>query len=67
MGLFVSKQLVQRYGGTLNFVSESSGPNIGTTFILTFQLDVYESSEGESNAQDNVNLDEINLDIEKTS
>ena len=44
MGLFISKQIVQTYGGTLNFVSESAGPHRGTTFILTFQLEVSDSS-----------------------
>ena len=64
MGLFISKQLVQTYDGSLDFISESTGPHRGTTFILTFKIDVNESSieEGEK-AQEIVNLDEINMDI----
>ena len=64
MGLFISKQLVQTYDGSLDFISESTGPHRGTTFILTFKIDVNESSiEEGKKAQEIVNLDEINMDI----
>ena len=65
MSLYISKQLVQTYGGSLDFISEASGPHRGTTFILTFELDVNNSSIEEAKGQELVNVNEINLDIEK--
>ena len=39
MGLLISKQLVQCFGGSLNFVSKSQEPHRGTTFVFTFEID----------------------------
>ena len=39
MGLLISKQLVQCYGGNLDLVSTSRGPHKGTTIVFTFEID----------------------------
>jgi signal transduction histidine kinase len=40
MGLFVAKQIVKKFNGELDFVSDTSGDHPGSTFIFTMDLEV---------------------------
>jgi signal transduction histidine kinase len=40
LGLFISLQIVNTYKGQLDFVSEDKGPQKGSTFIFSFDLEI---------------------------
>ena len=42
IGLLISKQLVQCYGGSLDVVSKSREPHRGTTIVFTFEIEKLE-------------------------
>lgn len=67
MGLLISKQLVQSFGGSLDFVSRSQEPHRGTTIVFTFELDFFGTEKEEMHesrcSSQLMNLEAINLEI----
>ena len=44
IGLIVAKQIIHKFGGKFDFFSE---PNKGSTFVFSFDLEIYQDPESE--------------------